>query len=249
MKLILSPTKTMVTCPRTLTSLPDQTSPFFENEASHLNQALRNLTLDELKKIFKTSRALTEKTAGQIQGFDRALSGPALFTFSGDAFKAMKPLTFDMEQIHFANSHLRILSGMYGVLTPLDMIKPYRLDFSTHFKVNRENLKQFWEKRLITYFQDLLEEEEQLINLASDEYSAPLKAGPLKERMINLHFRTEKNGELKNLAIRSKQARGIFCRAIILEKLTDPKNIKNLAPGGYTYAPDLSGPADWFFIS
>ena len=247
MKLVLSPTKTMDTENIPVPDLPPG-NPAFEGEAVRLVRALSTLDRDGLKQLFKTSDALTQNVHGMIRGFDAAKPGPAMYTFRGEAFKTLAPVDFTGDQIAYAASHLRIFSGLYGVLAPLDRIKPYRLDFNTPLKIDGKGLKPFWKPKLIPYFEHLMEPGEALINLASGEYSAILASGPLKDRMITVQFRESDNGKMKNIPVRAKQARGRFARHIIRCGLSRSGDLKQTDIDGYVFSRELSSDREWFFI-
>lgn len=250
MKLILSPTKTMANSDLSA-GLFAKDLPQFDQEAGELNQFLTALDLAALQKLFKTSETLTQKTHDQIHGFETADTGPALFVFQGEAFKTLSPKDFTRDQIEFAQAHLRIFSGLYGVLAPLDLIKPYRLDFNTPLALDSMDavgLKKFWQKKIIPYFESLVEPGEPIINLASEEYSKTLSSPDLKERLITLQFREKSKNKLKNISVRAKQARGFFARKIIQDKISQPGDIKHLCVEGYTYSQTDSTSAEWFFI-
>ncbi len=222
--------------------------PQFEREADLLIRELASKDTASLQKLFKTSDALTQKVHKMVQGFTGALPGPAMFVFRGEAFKTLGPNEFTREQIRFAHENLRIFSGLYGVLSPLDHIKPYRLDFNTPLKINGKGLKAFWKTRIIPYFESLLEPGECLINLASDEYASTLASQELTDRILTLQFREQADGKLKNISVRAKQARGAFARHIIRQALTDPENLKQAVIDGYAYSQALSSDREWFFI-
>ncbi len=248
MKLILSPTKTM-----DITAFPASEKltfgrPKFEQEAGLLNRELAAMDRASLKKLFKTGDALTQKVHEGVHDFAEALSGPAMFVFRGEAFKTLGPEDFTREEIRFAHENLRIFSGLYGVVCPLDRIKPYRLDFNTPLKINGKSLKAFWKTRIIPCFETLLEPGESLINLASDEYASTLSSEQLKARMITLQFREQAGKKLNNITVRAKQARGGFARHIIRGALTDPENLKQAVIEGYAYSKALSSDREWFFI-
>lgn len=250
MKLVLSPTKTMNMAGQgEKVSDPQKTGrPEFEQEAGLLIRELAALDMPRLKKLFKTSDVLTQKVHEMVKGFAGATPGPAMFAFRGEAFKTLEPEDFTKKQIRFAQENLRVFSGLYGVLSPLDSIKPYRLDFNTPLKINAKSLKAFWKDRLIPYFESLLEPGESLINLASNEYASVLSSKELKEKTITLQFREQAGEKLKNITVRAKQARGSFARHIIRRALTDPKDLKQAEIDGYAYSQDLSSDREWFFI-
>jgi len=244
MKLILSPTKTMgVQAPgQWAANMPE-----FQQEATRLNRKLASLDPDGLKKLFKTSDALTLKVREMIQKFGDAPSCPAILAFRGEAFKTLSPEAFTKEQIRYAHENLKIFSGLYGVVSPSDRVKPYRLDFNTPLKIDGNSLRMFWKARLIPYFETLLNPGEPLINLASDEFASVLSSKTLKERMLTLQFREDKNGKLKNITVRAKQARGLFAFHIIQSAMKNPADLKTISLDGYTYSKTLSSRLEWFF--
>ncbi len=246
MKLILSPTKTMAGRPQG--SLLKSGRPGFEEEAGLLIGELKSLDPKGLKRLFKTSDALTQKVYDMVQDFGDAPSCPAVFAFCGEAFKTLKPKAFSPKELEFAQAHLRIFSGLYGVVAPLDEIRPYRLDFNTPLKINGSSLKAFWKKRLTPYFDALMAAGEPLINLASDEFASILSSTKIKNEMITLEFREASEGKLKNITVRTKQARGRFAGHIIRKALTDPEPLKQTVIDGYTYSSALSSDRHWFFI-
>ncbi len=247
MKLILSPTKTMEMGSPDLFGLSTG-HPVFQKEAVQLIQALSHLDQADLKKLFKTSDALTLKVSKMIAGFKDAVSCPALFAFKGEAFKTLSPDDFTKNQLQFASNHLKIFSGLYGILSPLDNIRPYRLDFNTPLKLDGVGMKPFWKQRLIPFFESLLAPGEYLLNLASDEFASTLSSKTLKQRTLTFQFREEKEGTLKNIPVRAKQARGLFARYIIQNAISDPEHLKQVSIEDYAYSKALSSPMEWFFI-
>jgi uncharacterized protein len=248
MKILVSPTKTMAFDNIPTRRHMEMSRPRFEQEAGFLNQELKALDFGRLKGLFKTSDPLTQKAWDQIHGFGLADSGPALFVFQGEAFKTMNPRQFNPDQLAFANQTLQIFSGLYGVLRPMDGIKPYRLDFNTPLRWKSKTLKQFWKETLIPYFEAQIPADEMILNLASEEYSSILGHSRLKNQSITLQFRERVKGKLKNLSVRAKQARGIFAGEIIQKKITDANTIKKIALADYRHSQDLSSATEWFFI-
>ncbi len=248
MKILISPTKTMVfDIPPTRLQM-GMSRPRFEREANLLNQELKALDFGALKKLFKTSDALTQKTRDQIHDFTLTAPGPALFVFQGEAFKTMNPRRFDPDQLVFANKTLQIFSGLYGILRPMDGIKPYRLDFNTPLRWDFKGLKLFWQKKIIPYFEEQTQKDEVILNLASEEYSSILGPSRLKAQVITLQFREMIKEKLKNLSVRAKQARGLFAGEIIQKKITNANAIKEITLAGYEYKKNLSTETEWFFI-
>ena len=249
---ILSPTKTME-IPVSFTDTDRDNAltasqPDFEPEADRLMGLMSGLDEAALSALFKTGDALTRRTRDQVRQFGRAPSGPAMFAFRGEAFKTLAPEQFGREELHRAQCSMRILSGLYGVLRPLDRIKPYRLDTGTPLKIKGQTLKAFWRSRLLPYFEDLLEPDLPLVNLASAEYSSVLAAGALKSRLLTIQFREKHPDKLKNVAVRAKQARGAFAAEMIRQGPDHPDALKSFCIDGYTYADQLSSPREWFFV-
>jgi len=244
MKIILSPTKTMAFDIPETGMAPG--TPLFEAEAEDLIRELAALDRDEIQALYKTSHALTEKTLEQIRGFEGAAAGPALFVFRGEAFKTLDPQGLSRDGLAFARDHLWILSGLYGILAPMDAIRPYRLDLNTPLKPCGKSLTAFWKERVEPRAKAQLAPGEDILNLASEEYAALIRRSDLEERMITLQFR--EGGSLKNNSVRSKQARGLFARTVIEHKIQNPEDLKALCPEGYAYSEGHSSPAEWFFI-
>ena len=244
MKLILSPTKTMAS--------PggdhQVTTPAFAPQADYLIQQLHAMEVSDLATLLKTSDALTQKTREQIEAFGDAPSHPAILTFRGEAFKSLGASDFSPEDLAFAQAHLIILSGLYGVLAPMDGIRPHRLDFNTPLAVEDGRLKAFWKKRLVPWFQERVDPREVILDLASREYASILDGSPLASQIIHFQFRERRGDRLKNISVRAKQARGAFARYIIQQGLDSPAPLKSVIVDGYAYHADLSCPGEWFFI-
>lgn len=140
------------------------------------------------------------------------------------------------------------MSGLYGLLSPMDGIRPYRLDAAAPLKHGGKSLRIFWKEKLSPWFIDFLAPGERLLNLASGEYASLLRGPGLTERTITLQFREQDGKRLKIIPVRAKQARGRFARAVITNRLQSPSDLKALSPGGYAYSEKYSNTLDWFFI-
>ncbi len=203
----------------------------------------------QLKQLFKTSDAVTDKCHRQIHDFNSTETEAALFAFRGEVFKALAPEDFTGKELAFANAHMHILSGLYGILKALDGIKIYRFDFNTPLKLtDSSSLKKFWQDKIITYFKQLLVEQETILNLASAEYSYVLTSSHLKNRLITLGFREKKQGKFTNTSVFSKQARGFFCREVIKKRISNPQELKECTVAGYSFQKNLSNENVWFFV-
>lgn len=249
MKIILSPAKTMYIADTP--GLPNRplSEPIFALEASMLNVQLAKMDVFQLKQLFKISDDLAAKVHAQILGFASAPADAAIFAFRGEVFKKLSPSNLDAAALGFADSHLRIFSGLYGILQAFDAVKNYRLDFNTSLKVaGKFSLKQFWQSKIVDYFSECIADGEVILNLASTEYSTVLAKSALKSQLITLQFRENKNDTLKNVSVFSKQARGLFCRAILQNKIEDVETLKNIEVADYKFRADLSIENEWFFV-
>ena len=174
----------------------------------------------------------------------------ALLSFKGDVY-----LSFDLEnysegEFDFAQKHLRILSGLYGLLKPLDLIQPYRLEMGTKLKNRRgKNLYEFWGNRITKALNQDLEElgTDVLVNLASNEYFKSVKPKDLKARVITPSFKDDRNGQFKTIFLFAKQARGAMCDFAIQEKINNPEDLKNFNGMGYVFNENLSKGDNWVF--
>ncbi len=250
MKIIISPAKTMAQ-PDTGNPVFDfeVDRPVFHQEAERLIRSLKDIPPENLKALFKTSDAIVTKTREQIFRFKEAQPMPALLAFKGTVFKALDPNGFGREELMFAQENLIILSALYGALRPFDGIVPHRLDMNTPLKHDgKTSLGVFWKKPVTQWFENLLGEDEPILSLASREYDRLLTTGPLKDRVITLDFFEQKEGGLKTVPVRSKQARGLFLREIIRTMPQDPMAIQSFGIGGYKFRKDLSDPNRWVFV-
>ena len=247
MKLILSPTKTMAVAPSGGHG-QDTGEPDFFPQALALNQRLAALSSDGLKKLFNTSETLTLKAMEQIRQFETAPAGPAIFAFRGEAFKALDPESLTREALVFAQSHLRICSGLYGLLRPLDGIRPYRLDLATPLRVDGQGLTAFWKPWVVPWLAEQMALDEPLLNLASEEYAALFRGSVLADRMITLSFKEKADSTLKINSVRAKQARGLFARAVIQGRIQAPDDLKDVSIQGYEYSTPLSDSREWVFL-
>jgi len=170
--------------------------------------------------------------------------------FNGDVYQGLKAETFSPEEFEFAQNHLRILSGAYGLLKPLDLILPYRLEMGTEIAVARKkNLYEFWKTKITAKLNQQLAETDLkvLINLASNEYFSAIDTKKLKTRIITPSFKEHKNGQYQMVSFFAKKARGLMSRFIITNGITDPEEIKAFDCEGYYFNNDLSKGDSWIF--
>ncbi len=209
---LISPAKTLDF--ETEFKVKTHTLPIFVKEASVLISALKKASVSDLEKVFGVSKKLAELNFSRFQNFQKSDSRQALLAFDGDVYDGIDKRNLDFD---FAQKHLRILSGLYGVLRPLDLIKPYRLEMGTDFKkfdAKIKNLYEFWSDKIMPEL-----ETDYIINLASEEYFAAVNTKKIKAKIINIIFKEKKDGKLKIVGINAKKARGLMANFIIKNKI------------------------------
>jgi len=172
----------------------------------------------------------------------------AVLAFSGDAFRGLDARSFDSKDFEFAQENLRILSGLYGILKPLDLIQPYRLEMGSkiHISTKEKNLYSFW-KETSTNFLNKEMNGELLINLASNEYFKSIDLKQLKSDVLTINFKDLKNGEYKTIMTYAKFARGLMSKYIIKNKISDPEEIRGFDYENYTFNNQFSTEKEWLF--
>lgn len=251
MIIVISPAKTLdfETSPVTQT----HSMPRFLDDSCELVEQLKRLEPHDISTLMSISPKLGELNADRFQTwqipFTPENSKQALLAFKGDVYTGLDAETFSESDFEFAQSHLRILSGLYGVLKPLDLIQPYRLEMGTKFKNERgANLYHFWGTALTESLNQELESDDNiLINLASNEYFKSVKAKSLAARMITPVFKDMKNGQYKMISFYAKKARGLMSAYIIKNKITDVEGLKNFDSEGYSFNPEMTKGDDWVF--
>nr|WP_132700623.1 peroxide stress protein YaaA [Reinekea marinisedimentorum] len=249
---IISPAKKLDF--ETESPVSDATDFRFAEEAQALIAHLRDYSTDEIKKLMKLSDALASLNAERYASWHPVMteqnSKQALFAFKGDVYTGMSADTFTQQQITDAQSKLRILSGLYGLLRPLDRIQPYRLEMGTKLKTEQgSNLYQFWGSKLTDQLNLDIDEvqADMLINLASNEYFSAVQADRVKVPVITPVFKDEKNGEYKIRSFFAKKARGMMVRYILDESPTSEEALKKFNYGGYQFEPAESNATTWVF--
>ena len=174
----------------------------------------------------------------------------AIFAFKGDVYGGLELDSFDEDDYAYAQDHLRILSGLYGCLRPMDLIQPYRLEMKTKLKNDRgENLYQFWYDRITNSINKELKKQKEpvLVNLASNEYFKSVKPKLLDGRLLNINFKETKAGKTRVVAIFAKRARGMMADYIIRNRVERPEDLKKFKLGGYKFNKALSDDKQWTF--
>ncbi len=229
----------------------EPTRPAFEDKADHLAGVARGLSIKELQKLMGISENLAKLNADRFRDFGQMQQKPAALAFAGDTYQGLEAPTLDDDEMAWAQDHLRILSGLYGILRPLDAIQPYRLEMGSKLQTERgKSLYDFWgsdiAEALNTQAQDV--GSETLVNCASQEYFGAVDRDALIPRVITPVFMEEKYGSAKIVSFFAKKARGAMARFIIQRRLTNPEAIKEFDSGGYRYRDDLSDGTNWVFL-
>ena len=218
MKIIISPAKSL----DLETALPTSkySQPVFLEEAEKLNQILRKKKPKALSKLMDISQNLGELNWERNQNFqlpfDQENARPAVYAFNGDVYQGLDAYTLNASKLDAMQNSLRILSGLYGVLKPLDLIQPYRLEMGTSLRVGRKkNLYEFWRKKITDYLNNEMEEGELFVNLASDEYAKAVDMKGLNANVVTPVFKDWKNDKLKVIGFFAKKARGSMVRYIL----------------------------------
>jgi len=239
MKIVISPAKSL----DFESSLPTQrySDPQFIEQASKLNNALSRKSKKAIGELMHLSDKLAQLNKERYQQFHTPFTPenarPAVYAFNGDVYIGLDAYTIPEDKIDILQDKLRILSGMYGVLRPLDLMQPYRLEMGTRLKVGRKkNLYEFWQDTVTAHLNEELEEGELFINLASNEYFKAVQPKNLKTPVITPVFKDFKNGNLKVISFFAKKARGLMARYIIDKNVETIDQIKAFDYEDYNYS-------------
>ena len=233
----------------------EMTTPDFLEDANRLARTARNLTIGDLEKLMDISRDLAKLNRDRFRDFDDApeadATRAAALAFAGDTYVGLEAATLDKDEMAWAQEHLRILSGLYGVLRPLDAIQPYRLEMGSRLKTRRgKSLYDYWRdgpaKALRAQAEDI--GTDTLVNCASQEYFGAVDLKALKLRVITPVFMEDKNGTPKIVSFFAKKARGAMARFITQNRLLEADAILDFDTGGYQYDADLSEPDKPVFV-
>ena len=226
----------------------------FLPEAEKIVSVMKKKKPAQLAKLMDISPKLAELNFQRFQVWSPAFtpenSWQSALMFNGDVYQGLKAETFTESEFEIAQQKLRILSGVYGLLKPLDLIQPYRLEMGTNLAVARKkNLYDFWKTKITAKLNDELSVNNQkiLINLASNEYFSAIDTKKLKARIITPSFKENKNGKYQMVSFFAKRARGLMSRFIIQNNISDPEELKAFDWEGYYFNNQLSGENDWVF--
>lgn len=229
----------------------ETSAPAFQDQAEELVKVARKLSVGDLQKLMGISENLARLNTERFSDFGKMPQKAAALAFAGDTYLGLEAGSLDAEELAWAQDHLRILSGLYGLLRPLDAIQPYRLEMGSRLKTDRGNsLYDFWADRISQALNAQAAEiqADVLVNCASQEYFGAVDKSALDLRVITPVFMEEKSGAAKIVSFYAKKARGAMARFIIQNRLKSPETLKEFDTGGYRYRDDLSDGANWVFL-
>lgn len=250
---ILSPSKTQDFSGNGLPDLHSQ--PVLLQQSEVLVKELQKQSTADISKLMEVSDKIADLNWERFQQFSTPFSPDnarqALFAFKGDVYTGIDLKNYRQQELEFAQNHLRILSGLYGLLRPLDLIQPYRLEMKIKLQNPRgKDLYTFWGNRLTEALNEALsgQENKVLVNLASNEYFKAIRKKELKADIVTPVFKEFKNGKYSTIAIFAKKARGLMTDFIIKNKIDQPEELKTFHQAGYEYSETHSKANEWVFI-
>lgn len=254
MIILLSPAKSLDF--DTVVNVNKCSVPMFINEVKSLIKDLKKLNVEEIEKLMKISNKLAMITYKRFQKFDDDITTgtkQAIYAYNGDVYKGLNTENLTKEDINYAQEHIRIISGLYGILRPLDLIKEYRLEMNIKLKNEKgNNLYEFWKYKLTDELISELEKQDEkvIINLSSGEYSKAISFDLIGEkyRVIDVIFKDKnKIGEYKIIGLYSKKARGMMASFIIRNRSENVEGLKEFCHGGYIFNKELSTEKEFVF--
>lgn len=266
MQLLLSPAKLINF--KDKTESIQGTPPLFKEKTNHLVEFCQQLSVEEIASLLKINKKMAYDAYGYFQTFhlENEVERCASFAFNGIAYQGLNVHDMQPDELRFAQNHLNIVSGLYGLLRPLDIIKPYRLDMSTRLSPsegvnNSGNLNTtypksnylygYWQETVNNYLSEKLRNDDNvIINLSSSEYYKLIvpKLLPEQTQLLTIGFREQRDSGLKHVVVYAKKARGMMARYIIKNNLTKVEDIKGFDMEGYFYSPAHSSPNEWIFV-
>ncbi|WP_108822142.1 peroxide stress protein YaaA [Dysgonomonas sp. Marseille-P4361] len=252
MLIILSPAKLQNF--DTPAKIKEATTPLFEKEANELYASMEGISVSEIGSLMNINPQLAHDVYQYIHAFSlpKTPQKQAIFAYNGIAYKGLDAESMTKEDLKFAQKHLAHITGLYGVLRPLDLIKPYRLEMQIPLANNKgKNLYDFWTETISNYIAKEMEADDNvLINLASKEYSKAVnkKLLPKGHRIITPIFKEHTDKGYKQIVVYAKKARGMMSRFIIQNKLTDVEHLKAFDTEGYAFSEQLSNDKEWVFV-
>ncbi|MEM6579016.1 MAG: peroxide stress protein YaaA [Pseudomonadota bacterium] len=226
------------------------TQPAFLERAEELAALARGLSAQQLRKLMQISEALAQLNVERFAQFGDMDRKPAALAFAGDTYTGLEAASLDPDEMTWAQEHLRILSGLYGLLRPLDEIEPYRLEMGSRMKTPRgKTLYDYWGHTLSEALNEQARATESavLVNCASQEYFGAVPRDILDVPVVTPVFKERRDGQLKIISFFAKQARGAMARFIVQNRLNNPKDLKDFDTGGYAFEPKESDENSYVF--
>jgi len=249
MLILISPAKTL---DYSISDFKEYTHPDFKSDIQSLVGVMKKKTAGELSELMHVSANLAVLNEERFNTFQKEFtpenSKQALLAFKGDVYTKIEVESYSKADFDFAQNHLRILSGLYGLLKPLDLIQPYRLEMGTRLETKKgKNLYEYWDKKIAKAINEAAGGRP-VVNLASQEYFKAVDLKTLKSKVITIHFKEFKNGSYQVIGLFAKQARGMMSNFAIKNKVVNPEHLKSFHQDGYEFSAQMSSEADWFFI-
>jgi uncharacterized protein len=247
MKIILSPSKTMdyQSYPAFVNGMPFH-APDFLDEAVTIAKSLKKLTLVQWQEKMKISEKLAIQNVERMRSWqdvhELGKAHPAIFSYTGEVYNGLESTSLTKTELIYAQDHLFILSAMYGALSPLSLVQPYRLEMGSSLPIKNVSLSKFWGEKIAAHLKSHIQfnKGELLVNLASDEYFSPIKPFFNDEEYLNIHFKIWKNNTWANFPFEAKNTRGSMAKFMISQKCKSKSSLEKFSFNGYTFNKEFS---------
>lgn len=246
---LLSPAKKLLKINKPYTNTTSE--PEFLPKTAQLLTVMQSKSVEEIAALMDLSNDLAQLNYNRYQHFPTQAAYPALFLFQGDVYQSLDAKTWDESSVDYAQKHLRILSGLYGMLKPLDLIQPYRLEMGVRLANSAgPSLYDFWRATLTNVLNQQLKEQANpvLLNLASTEYFKAIDLKKIQHPVVTANFYEKKDNQLKMIGIYAKKARGALAQFIMCNQLDSTEAIKQFTGMGYQYNPNTSSATQYDFV-
>ena len=234
-------------------SVPNPTEPILYDHTMPIIEVVRQMDVAGLQKLMAVSGRIAEETQRQFQELSTTgkVKKPAIYMYKGEVYNGLNESSFSREELVFAQNHLRILSGLYGMLRPLDQIMPYRLEMATRIHIkDTKNLYHYWKEYITRQLQADLDASgsDVLYNLASDEYYKVIDKNTIRAQIVHFEFYDMKDGKPTFVSFNAKKARGLMAAYIIKNRIKEPKMVSVFNEEGYQLRPELSKEDEMVFV-
>ena len=250
MLFLISPAKTLDFESSSFTD--EATQPQFQHESAQLIDIMREFSSEDLSKLMKVSEKIADLNVERFKSWQRPFdiqnAKQAIFAFKGDVYTGLAVEAMDENGLNYLQANLRILSGLYGLLKPLDLMQAYRLEMGTKLAHSKcQDLYQFWGSKITDQINSELTEHDYIINLASNEYFKAVKEKQLAKKLITPVFKDEKNGKYKIISFYAKKARGLMVRFAADHQIQNAQDLKKFDYNGYRFEEAESSELTWVF--